>query len=259
MRSSFASVIAVVSIVPSILSARSDEIPTLDVRPVCRGIAKESIDPGAGKKGETEIFRRCVESEHVVREQLKNVWAGFSTADKQHCVALSKIGGLPSYSELITCLEMVRDVRVLRSAAAPPSAVDTTTPTSSSSTTSAESVSQPTKEPSKTRGETTTELERAKAEAQAAKASEALAERKLADVEAALKGTKEEAGRATAEAERAKADAQAARQSDAAVKRKLAEVEAARAADEQACLSSARPGLTARLRELFKRSSSKNP
>ncbi len=261
MRGPFASVIAVVTIVPSILSARSDEIPTLDVRPVCHGIAKQSTDPGVGKKGQTETFRRCVESEHVVREQLKNVWAGFSTADKQHCVVLAKTAGLPSYTELITCLEMVRDVRALRSAAAPPSAVDTSTPTSSSSMPSAESVSQPTptKGPSKTEGETTTELEQAKAEAQTAKASEALAQRKLADVEAALKGTKEEAGRAIAEAERAKADAQAARESDAAVKRKLAEVEAARAADEQACLSSARPRLAARLRELFKRSSSKNP
>ena len=150
MRGPFASVIAVVTIVPSILSAQSDEIPTLDVRPVCHGIAKQSTDPGVGKKGQTETFRRCVESEHVVREQLKNVWAGFSTADKQHCVVLAKTAGLPSYTELITCLEMVRDVRALRSAAAPPSAVDTTTPTSSSSMPSAESVSQPTptKEPS---------------------------------------------------------------------------------------------------------------
>ncbi len=214
MRGSFASIIAVVTIVPSILSARSDEIPTLDVRPVCRGIAKESTDPGVGKKGETEIFRRCLESEHVVREQLKNVWTGFSTADKQHCVALAKIGGLPSYTELITCLEMVRDVRALRSAAAPSLAVDTPTPTSSSSMPSAESVSQPTptKDRSKTEEKTTTELEQAKAEAQTAKASEALVQRKLADVEAALKGTKEEAERATAQAELAKADALAARE-----------------------------------------------
>ena len=211
MRGSFASVIAVVTIVPSILSAQSDEISTLDVRPVCRGIAKQSTDPSVGKKGQTETFRRCMESEHVVRERLKNVWAGFSTADKQHCVALAKIGGLPSYTELFTCLEMVRDVRALRSAATPTSAVDTTTLTTMPS---AESVSQPTptKGLSKTEGETTTELERAKAEAQIAKASEELAQRKLADVEASLKGMREEAGRATAEAERAKADARVARE-----------------------------------------------
>ena len=66
------------------------------------------------------------------------------------------------------------------------------------------------------------------ADAQAAKAAQALAERKLADAEAALKLAKEEAGRATTEAERAKADAQAARGSEATAKRKLADVEAAR-------------------------------
>ena len=34
---------------PSILWARSDEIPTLDVRPMCRGIASQSADPGVGR------------------------------------------------------------------------------------------------------------------------------------------------------------------------------------------------------------------
>jgi hypothetical protein len=58
------------------------------------------------------------------------------------------------------------------------------------------------------------EVERAKAEAQAAKDSEALTQRRLSDAEAVLQRAKEEAGRATAEAERAKADAKAARESE---------------------------------------------
>ena len=53
-------------IMPAIWSARSDDIPTLDVRPVCRGIAQQ---------GELEVglrqtsFEQCVQSEQVVREQ----------------------------------------------------------------------------------------------------------------------------------------------------------------------------------------------
>jgi hypothetical protein len=104
------------------------------------------------------------------------------------------------------------------------------------------------------------ELERAKADAQNATASEALA-RKLADAEAALQRAKEEAGRATNEAQRAKADAQAARESEAVAKRKLADAEAARTAAEgreQAC-QSAKPGFGARLRKWFGRSNPKNP
>jgi len=98
------------------------------------------------------------------------------------------------------------------------------------------------------------EVERAKAEAQTAKESEALAQRKLADTEATLQHLKEEAARAIAEAERAKADARAAREAEAATTRKLADAEAARVAAEKACPSGTktRPVLE-RLRGLFRR------
>jgi hypothetical protein len=256
VRGSFASVIATALIVPSILPARSDEIPALDVQPVCRGIAAQMTAPSAGKQGQAETLQRCTKSEQRAREQLKNIWLAFSAADKEHCIALAKTGGLPSYTELMTCLEMVRDVRALRSAPVSPSAADTTKPASSS----ADSSSQPTpaKEPS-TADVLRTELEQARTEVQTAKASEALAQRKLADMEAVLRGAQEKVGQATAETEQAKADTQAARGSETVVKRKLAEVEAAREADEKACLSSARPGFATRLRELFKRPGSKNP
>jgi cytochrome c2 len=78
-----------------------------------------------------------------------------------------------------------------------------------------------------------------------------LAQRKLADAEAALKKAKEEGQRASAEVERAKAEAQNARESEAAIKHKLADAEAARVKAEQACHSgdTTRPGLGGRLRQ----------
>jgi colicin import membrane protein len=107
------------------------------------------------------------------------------------------------------------------------------------------------------------ELGRAKADAQNVTASEVLAQRKLADAEAALQRTKEETERATNEAQRARADAQAARESEAAAKRKLADAEAARTAAEGRCQSAAKsqPGFGARLRKWFEpeRSNPKNP
>jgi hypothetical protein len=258
VRGSFASVIATALIVPSILPARSDEIPALDVQPVCRGIAAQMTAPSAGKQGQAETLQRCTKSEQRAREQLKNIWLAFSTADKEHCIALAKTGGLPSYTELMTCLEMVRDVRALRSAPVSPSAADTTKPAPSSSEAGLQPV--PTREPAKADADALrTELEQSRTEVQTAKASEALAQRKLADMEAVLRGAQEKVGQATAEAEQAKADTQAAKGSETVVKRKLAEVEAAREADEKACLSSARPGFATRLRELFKRTGSKNP
>jgi hypothetical protein len=119
MRGYFAPAIAIAMIMPAILSARSDDIPTLDVNPVCHGIAMQ----GELEAGLQQVsFEQCVKSEQEVREQIKKEWSTFSTADKSHCVALAKTGGESSYTELITCMEMARDVRKLRSEANNPSA-----------------------------------------------------------------------------------------------------------------------------------------
>jgi hypothetical protein len=246
MRGHCVYLVAILTIVPSTVWAASDGIPTLDVRPVCRGIASQSADPGVGQRNQTETFQQCIESEQAVREQLKQVWSAFSAADKRHCVTLATTGGESSK----TCLEMARDVRVLRSAS---SEKETTKPSSSLSMPAAQPAATgpiPEKEaPKKEDSEAKSEVERAKEEAQIAKASAASAQRKLADSEAALKKAKEEAQRATAEVERAKAETQNARESEAAVKRTLADAEAARAKAEQACRSNdtTRPGLGGRL------------
>ena len=260
--------VTILTIVPSIAWARSNEIPTLDVRPVCRGIASQSADPGVGQRNQTETFQQCMESEQAVREQLKREWSAFSAADKRHCVTLATTGGESSNTELLTCLEMARDVRVLRSATAAASERETTEPAPSPSVptvqpATTEPILKPNsdKEALKTEdSEAKREVERAKLEAQTAKASEALAQRKLTDAEAALKRAKEEAGRATKEAEQAKAEAQGARDSEAAVKRKLADAEAAKAKAEQACHSgdTTRPGLGGRLRRWLGRPGTPN-
>jgi hypothetical protein len=91
-------------------AARSDDIPTLDVNPVCRGIATQGeLEAGLQQTS----FQQCVQSEQDVREQIKKEWSTFSASDKSHCVALAKTGGEASYTELITCMEMARDVRKL--------------------------------------------------------------------------------------------------------------------------------------------------
>ena len=102
--------IAMVMIMPAMLSARSDDIPTLDVNPVCRGIAMQGeLEAGLQQTS----FQECVKSEQAVREEVKKEWSTFSTADKCHCVALANTGGESSYTELLTCMEMARDVRKL--------------------------------------------------------------------------------------------------------------------------------------------------
>ena len=297
----FAAVLAIVLFyplysAPAALSRQSaDKIPVLDVRPVCRGIASQSSDPGVGQSGQAQTFQQCIESERAVLEQLKQEWATFSAGDKRHCVDLATTGGESSNTELLTCLEMARDVRLLRSAAtAAPSRAETTKSESSASSPAvppsiAMSARQPTPPPSRPpapavattsapqptpppspraapagerpngEGATTSkEMERAKADAQAAEASAASLRRELVEAKAALQLAKEEAGRATAEADRAKADVKAARDSETTAKRKLADAETARAAAEKACPSGPKPRPFERLRQWL-RPGGKNP
>jgi hypothetical protein len=165
------------TVVPPTVWAASDGVPTLDVRPICRGIASQSADPGVGQRNQTETFQRCIESEKAVREQLKREWSGFSAADKQHCVTLATTGGESSNTELLTCLEMARDVRVLRSAAAAPSGTESTKPTSSPSLPTVQPAPTGSISPANSHkavlktgdNEAKREVERAKAEAQTAK------------------------------------------------------------------------------------------
>jgi hypothetical protein len=277
----FASVFTVITIPASIALAQFNEIPTLDVRAVCRGIANQSSDPGVGEKNQTQALQQCLESEQAVLEELKKKWSDFSAADKRHCVTLAKTGGESSNTELLTCLEMARDVRLLRSAAAtrseptkPASSLSTPTPPATLTEAATPTEAAAPVVPPASRGRSSApaterdldqakgEAERAKAAAEVAKASEALAQRKLADAEAALRQVREQVEQAKAEAERAKADAQGARESEAALKRKLADAETARvAAEKKACPSGDRTGigLGGRLRRWLGRPSAPNP
>ena len=251
MRSYLAPAIAMAMIMAAILSAQSDDIPTLDVRPVCRGIASQSeLETGLQQTN----FEECVKSEQATREQIKKEWSTFSTADKTHCVALAKTGGESSYTELLTCMEMARDVRQLHSGAdnssAPvpeglraPVGHREPTPTATLAPPPADSASQPpsTNEPQNTGVDSTLkELARVKADAQNARASEATVRGQLASAQADLQRTKEElqrtkdaAARATKEAEQAKNDAQSAREAQAKAENKFHDADDARVAAEE--------------------------
>jgi hypothetical protein len=269
MRGHFVCGVTILSIIPTIALGASDAIPTLDVRPVCRGIASQSSDPGVGEKNQNQAFQQCLESEQAVRDQLKQKWSDFSAADKRHCVTLATTGGESSNTELLTCLEMARDVRLLRSAysgaaatkPAPSPAPPQPPPPPTPAAQPAAAVPIPDKVIPKSQDDAKSEVERAKLEAQTAKASEAAVQRKLADAEAALRKAKDDAQRASADLERAKSEAQNARASEAVIKQKLADAEVARVKAEQACHGGdeTKPTLRERFRRWWGRPGTSNP
>jgi hypothetical protein len=85
-------------------------VPELNVEQVCKGIAQQGgvtfRDPAIAAEK-----KKCIESEKEVRDELVKQWSKFVPDDKTHCVNESVMGGESSYTELLTCLEMARDVR----------------------------------------------------------------------------------------------------------------------------------------------------
>jgi hypothetical protein len=81
-------------------TAVSDTVPKFDIAKECRyeGGYPSDID-------------RCSRDEATALKQLKNEWGRFVGTDRSSCMAEATIGGLSSYVELLTCLEIASDVR----------------------------------------------------------------------------------------------------------------------------------------------------
>jgi hypothetical protein len=82
------------------LTTVADSAPKFDIARECRaeGGPKATLD-------------RCVEDEAQARDQLQPEWTQFSARDKAVCMGETNGDGSPSYVELLTCLEMARDVK----------------------------------------------------------------------------------------------------------------------------------------------------
>jgi hypothetical protein len=94
------------------IPARADDVPQLNVDPVCHGIAKQSASPS--ETGSPDLgFSQCVQNEQAMRQKLVGEWSTFNASEKSSCVGGETSGSLPSYTDLITCLEMARDARQL--------------------------------------------------------------------------------------------------------------------------------------------------
>jgi hypothetical protein len=104
-----------ISFYPTDASARrtsaavADSVPSWDLTASCRaaGLAGYSQTPD-------ERVKSCLASEQRTREELTKYWSTYPAEDRIGCV--KSLTFSPTYTELVTCLEMRRDVRVLRDA-----------------------------------------------------------------------------------------------------------------------------------------------
>ena len=77
----------------------ANRVPDFNVEPSCRAAAEAAVAPNRDAKV-------CKREELTAHSKLNNEWGQFTSAQKAHCVSLSKLGGNPSYVELLTCLEL---------------------------------------------------------------------------------------------------------------------------------------------------------
>ncbi|MBV9138198.1 MAG: hypothetical protein JO357_14165 [Hyphomicrobiales bacterium] len=91
-----------VALVASLLvatAAQAGSPPKLDINATCR-----RAQPLSG--GEKSAFRGCVDDERQAQKELAKLWSSFKASAQSNCLEVTRIGGAPSYVELVTCLQL---------------------------------------------------------------------------------------------------------------------------------------------------------
>jgi hypothetical protein len=83
-----------------------ERLPDFDVASYCRRVASEAKPVGDA--------RACLQEEADARAELVRQWTQFPARDRSYCENLARLGGEPTFTELLTCLDMRREARRLR-------------------------------------------------------------------------------------------------------------------------------------------------
>jgi hypothetical protein len=83
--------------------------PTLQVGQSCEAAGRGSVVLGRDKKA-------CLADETTAQDTLNQNWSKYAATDKNECVGMVTTGGPPSYVELLSCVEILRDARNIRNA-----------------------------------------------------------------------------------------------------------------------------------------------
>jgi hypothetical protein len=84
---------------PGLASAQPDGVPRFDVARSCNEAQAYTGDD------KNLAYRGCMKDENDARAELARKWAHFKPGDRKDCVAQGA-APVPSYVELLTCLEM---------------------------------------------------------------------------------------------------------------------------------------------------------
>jgi hypothetical protein len=94
--------------------AVADRVPVLNVEQTCRGAAQVAVPKADGQMPTAaEMRATCLGKENGARDQLVRQWTDFTGEHRTSCVRSTAAGGIPSYIELLTCLEISEQARKL--------------------------------------------------------------------------------------------------------------------------------------------------
>jgi hypothetical protein len=105
--------IATLALATQLTFTVADNVPHFNVEPLCRGIAQQGGLDLEPNKTVWQSIKSCVTGETASRKRLVREWSTFMAADKADCIGESSAGGVPSYTDLLTCLQMARDTEKL--------------------------------------------------------------------------------------------------------------------------------------------------
>ena len=88
----------------SIVLASADTVPNFNVEPSCRAAAAE-------QDRTPDYVNTCRNTEQKARDELVKQWPQVNATDKKQCIPTETQGGGPTYTELLTCLELTGEVR----------------------------------------------------------------------------------------------------------------------------------------------------
>jgi hypothetical protein len=79
----------------------ADHVPALNIAPTCRATAAAAF----GQAQDTDF---CPRDERRARDRLEHSWDDYTARQRARCTSLARMGGAPSYVELLTCLEIAK-------------------------------------------------------------------------------------------------------------------------------------------------------
>jgi hypothetical protein len=94
-----------ISVALHLVAASGGGVPALDVSPSCHAASIAQI-------GGAEGIQSCMADEQSAYDQLVSAWTKFNIADRNTCLS-TMMDFEPTYTELLTCLEMADDARKL--------------------------------------------------------------------------------------------------------------------------------------------------